>query len=242
LITLFLDNEGIAALADLINCDNGDFTDFAAEHGVAVNYRFYLTGPLGVGKSTTINHMRNLSTYDEWLEQRIAILEKPWDELEDHEREEADNWILKQFELKNKRLRRGHQGICIIDRGPLDPLAFTAYDERQKKAKNLIGAYSPGKSGFEVMPGTLLFLKGDTKELQVRLTMSNREGYTSEKLDEMEKDLLEVYGENNVRVFDTTGLSAEQMVKKISEIIHLEEYREMDMQGRLQSLAGSTEI
>lgn len=237
LITLFLDDKGIAALSDLISVDDDDFKDFAAQHAVEINYRFYLTGPLGVGKSTTIHHVRNLLTYDEWLEQRISILAKPWDLLTEAEKIEADSWILNQFKLKNKRLRHDSGGVFVIDRGPMDPIAFTPDSERKEKAKKLIEAYSPGQSNFEVMPGTLLFLEGNVDELEIRLKMSNREAYTADRLRGMVDDLLEVYGEENVRKFDTTGMSVEQMVKSISEIIHLHDYQPMDMQTRLQKLA-----
>lgn len=238
LITLFLDSDGIAALLDLINCKEDDFLDLAAQVRKETRYRFYLTGPLGVGKSTAIHHLRNLMTYDEWLEPKIELLAKPWDSLSEEENNTIDNWVIKQWGLKNTRLRRDNVGIFVIDRGPIDPLAFTPENKRSDKAEKLINAYSPGESDYGAMPGTLLLLTGDDKELTNRLKVSKREGYTAEKLSTMTKDLLEVYDEDNVKKFDTTGMSVEQMVKGISEIIHLEDYKPMDMHQRLKDISG----
>jgi len=124
LITLFMGNDEISLLADLLTVEREEFCDFAEEHNINLLYRYYMTGPLGVGKSTSINYMRNLIVYDEWLEPRLPILGKPWDQLTVDEKEEADNWIIDQFKLKNTKLRHKTEGIFLIDRGPLDPLVI----------------------------------------------------------------------------------------------------------------------
>ncbi len=115
-------------------CPPDRFCDFASEHDIPVRFRFYITGPLGVGKSTTINHFRNLFVLDEWLEQRPLLLAKDWEKLTAPEKQEADQWILQQFYRKNSILRNEKEGIFVMDRGPLDPLSFTPEAEWRDKA------------------------------------------------------------------------------------------------------------
>jgi len=111
LITLFLDDGEIAALGELISISDQSFCDFAQINGVKIKYSYYLTGPIGVGKSTAISYFRNLITYDEWLEPRPDLLSKPWKELKEIEKKYTDNWIASQFKLKNDNLRYKNFGL-----------------------------------------------------------------------------------------------------------------------------------
>src|SRR4030067_1295494 len=89
LVTLFTHDEEICALGemlDTINCPPIEFRDFAEQHNIQVKFRFYVTGVMGVGKSTAINYFRNLEVLDEWLEQRLPILAKSWENLTTHEK------------------------------------------------------------------------------------------------------------------------------------------------------------
>lgn len=235
LITLFLGDQEIALIADLLNENIDDLCDFAAKHNIDLQYRYYMTGPLGVGKSTSINYMRNLIVYDEWLETRLPILGKPWDQLTAEEKQQADDWIVGQFELKNTKLRRQKEGIFLIDRGPLDPLAFTPENEKVSKAKRLKEAYSPGQSNHETQSGMLIFLVGDSEELEIRMRLTGRDNYDATRLERMREDLIDVYGNNNLNVVNTKGLTVDEVVRKVAEIVHLEEYVPTDLHKRLES-------
>ncbi len=227
LITLFLHDEKIKSLGELINTTiypKDSFCDFAEQHDIRVNFRFYITGPLGVGKSSTINQFRNLVVLDEWLEQRLPLLAKPWDKLTPDEEKTADDWILNQFKKKNDALRNEREGIFILDRGPLDPIAFTPEDELQKKAANLLDAICPGHARWQVEDGKAILLKGDGSELALRMILTKRKDYTSTKLERMEKRLIFAYGSEGVTTFDTRGLLPAEVVGRVAEIIHLEHY------------------
>jgi len=238
LITLFMRSEEIAALGQLIAMKEDDFCEFAQEHGIRIKFLFYLTGPLGTGKSTAIAYFRNLTTYDEWLELRPGILSKPWNELSEEERISADNWILDQFRLKNNNLTRQKIGIFMIDRSPLDPLAFTQADKWANKAEQLLNKMSPGQSEWKVEPGCVILLLGDAKELSLRMKLTQRTGYTSDKLKEMEDALKNVYNSNEASAhhIDTCGLSASEVAQRIAEIVHLEEYTEINLHKRLEEI------
>ncbi|MDX9972091.1 MAG: SIR2 family protein [FCB group bacterium] len=226
LITLFLTNEEINALAEMIDTglDDKEFSDFLDKQKIEKQFRFYVTGPMGVGKSTVINHFRNLRVLDEWVEERHKLLIKPWPELTNEEREDVDRWIMSQFRQKNDTLRKESSGIFMLDRGPLDPLAFAEEPERSPKAEKMLKAICGAEMNERVASGRVILLTGDCDDLALRLILSKREGYTSDKLKKMEKALKQVYGKDGVVCFDTRGLAPADVVRRVAEIVHLEDY------------------
>jgi len=239
LITLALDDVGLASLGELLNVQKFSenvVADFAEENGINLQFRYYFTGPLGVGKSTSVSSLRNLLVFDEWVEPRLEVLGKPWAELSEEEREQADGWILHQFRLKNDNLRHGRMGIFVIDRPPLDPLSFTPEDEWREKAELLLSKICPGKAAWRVQRGQVLLLTGDPQELSARMGLTKRDGYTPDRLRAMEKTLKRLYDLEGVTAVDTRGLSILELVNKVSEIIHMQEYVEADLHSRLQEI------
>jgi hypothetical protein len=236
LITLFLHQEEIAALADLINSKqftDNDLSDMAVQASKPLAYRFYVTGPIGVGKTTTASQLQNLTVLDEWLAPRPEILAKPWDTLTDVEKKEADAWIISQFRLKNDTLRHAQMGIFIVDRPPLDPLVFTPVEERQAKAKALLEAMCPS-GRWQVAGGTVLRLIGNPEELSVRLLATGRDKYTPERLRQMQMDLDTVYGTDGYARLDSRGMSICEVTKRVAHIIHFQDYKEYDLDARLK--------
>ncbi len=240
LITLFLDDSGIKAIGELINtssCEKNKFCDFAAEHNIKVRFRFYITGALGVGKSTLINHFRNLDVLDEWIDHKPAILAKRWDLLTPEEKIQADDWIINQFKKKNDKLRNEREGIFILDRGPLDPMTFTHIKEWKEKANNILKALCPGNAQWHVEGGRVILLQGDSNELSLRMLMTKREDYTAERLANMDERLKQAYGTKNVMLFDTRGLTPSDVANRLGDIIHLEDYSPVcNLHERLETL------
>lgn len=237
LVTLFLDDQGIRALGDLINdetCCCDQFCDFARIHKINIRFRFYITGPMGAGKSTAINQFRNLVVLDEWLEQRPAVLAKLWATLSPEEIAAADKWIAEQFAMKNDVLRNEREGIFILDRGPLDPLAFTPDAEWGAKAARLLEALCPG-AAWEVEDGHVILLEGDADELALRMVMTQRREYTAKQLSDMGSQLAKAYGKGGVTVVDTRGFLPDDVARRMAEIVHLGEYHPTcGLHGRLE--------
>ena len=80
LVTLFLGEAEIAALADLLHENfiaDSDLADALTELDTTAKYHFYLTGPVGVGKSTAATQLRSLMVLEEWVEPRPGLLAKP---------------------------------------------------------------------------------------------------------------------------------------------------------------------
>lgn len=238
LITLFLNEAEIAALAELLYCgglDDNHFVDLSLEVDKCAVYRFYLTGALGVGKSSTVNQLRNLMVLDEWAEPRLPLLAKPWDTLTHSERDKCDSWIAKQFKIKNDKLRHEKIGIALVDRPPMDPLVFTPLSERSTKAFFLLNTICPGGK-WEIAEGTVIFLVGNSKELAARVLVTGKSGYTEDRLSDMENSLRSVYDGEGVRIVDTRGMSIAQVTRRVSEIIHFEEYKPFKFVERLNAI------
>lgn len=237
LITLFLTSEKIKALFELIDNErvaDDDLADIATSNGVGLKYNYYLTGPLGVGKSTTANLLRSLNVLDEWLEARPQVLAKAWDELTPHEQKVSDNWIVEQFQKKNDALRRVKSAISIVDRPPLDPLAFTKPEDRPKKAKSLLDKICP-KRKWGIEPGVVILMKGDPDILSARVRARGRKDYSAERLIKMEAAILELYQGQGVHLIDTKNLSILDVTKKVAEIIHRDTYISFDLTAALKA-------
>jgi hypothetical protein len=240
LVTLFLYEEGIRALGELIDvgaCSRGVFRNFAAEHGIRIKFSYYFTGSLGVGKSTAINNFRNLVAMDEWLDPRPRILAKAWSELSMDERRAADEWIVGQFRRKNDILKDETEGIFVLDRGPADPMAFTPDDDWTAKADVLLSTLCPGHADWRIEGGKVILLRGDANELSLRMVMAHRLDYTTERLRDMEVRLAKAYGTRGVTDVDTSGMTPVDVARRIAEIIHLEPYEPIcDLHKRLHSI------
>lgn len=237
LITLFLNQAEIAALADLLCADfidDSELADTLTELDGTAKFHFYLTGPVGVGKSTTTTKLRNLSVLEEWAEPRPALLSKPWSELTPAEKEETDKWIATQFKIKNNRLRHQKCALTLIDRPPMDPLAFTPEAERPLKARRLLDVICP-KGKWEIEDGVIIFLMGDAKQLAARIATTGRE-YNADQLAKMEADLRSVYSGEGVEFIETRGKSVAEVTKVVSEIIHFREYSPFKIGERLKSI------
>lgn len=241
--TLFLTSPEIKLLLDLINHEavpESELRDLAAQAEISLKYTFYMTGSLGVGKSTTTNQLRNLSVLDEWLEPRLEILGKPWDTLTPDQRVTADNWIADQFAKKNDSLRREENAaISVVDRPPLDPLVFTPKDEHAEKAKFLADKICPNNA-YGVQDGVVILLLGDPKELSARVRATGRQDYTADKLSQMQEDMKDLYqAMPGTITIDTQFMGISELTKRIAEIIHREPYKPADLTKKLRSFVGS---
>ena len=239
LITLFLTDVQINALLELIspNCISSDeLRDLAKLSGACLDYFYYLTGPLGVGKSTTTNQLRNLFVLDEWLEKRPAVLGRRWDNLTKEERSEADDWIIGQFGAKNNALRHLFEAIVIVDRPPLDPLAFTKPKSRPSKAKAILDCLCPDRR-WDVVSGVIILLTGNCTDLATRLIATGRNEYTAPKLEDMQRELLNIYSGTGVEIVDTRGLSVIEVVKRVAQIVHRGRYLPFDLTRALKNVA-----
>jgi predicted ATPase len=236
LVTLFLDQNQLASLGRLLSATQEELTDIADQKTRRADYCFYISGVPGSGKTTTTSYLRNLITYDEWLEERPANLAKPHAQLTDAERLAVDQWVMDQIHVKNNAIefdsRRNPIGIRFVDRSLLDPVVFSKNDQWPDKAAAIKRTIARGKSERKVHPGHVILLIGDPREMAVRVKSQNKDSnqdYTSS----LQRAMQQLYVGPGVTHVDVRGNNIHEVVKKVSRIVHLDEYEECDLQGLL---------
>lgn len=248
LITLFLNYKGLASTARLIysgydeasrRLEDKDVCTLADEVGVDLAFCFYIIGAVGAGKSTCVSQFRNLVTYDEWVEDRLPELAIDWQALEKYEKKakqkikkRIDEWISGQFYEKNRDLVYNKVGISVCDRCPLDPIVFTPEPERHGKATLLLKKICPGKTPHEVKSGHVIMLLDDPEHLEIRAQRSHRD-YNKDGLKRMQEEILKIYGMDGFTAIDCRFLSFYDVIKSISRIIHMQEYKPAEIHKRL---------
>jgi hypothetical protein len=118
LITLFLNRKQIAALGGLLSKPEIMLRRGAEECDINLKYLYYVTGTMGVGKSTCLSNLYSITTYDEWTQERLPALAKDRKDLTDGEVLEVDAWLRDEFYRKNWNLSEARIGLHLIDRPP----------------------------------------------------------------------------------------------------------------------------
>ena len=125
----------------------------------------------------------------------------------------------------------------MLDRAPMDPLSFTKPEDWGKKARTLLNKICPSQSDWKVQDGHIIFLKGEYRELFLRLLLSGREQYTPERLKRNEEYLERAYGQQGVTAIDTRGITIPDVAKRVGEVIHLYNYEPVcDIHSRLENI------
>lgn len=234
LVTLFLDDAEIAALANLLVMELESFLDHFSNAKQRAKHCYYVVGAVASGKTTLISQFRSLVVYDEWLDARIPEIMKPSIDLTEEETKKVDDWILTQVRKKNRKLQNERFGLIVLDRAPLDAFAFTANDKWKEKAAAIRERVCPDFEGMRLAGGHILVLNADPKVLEIRTRARGRQGNV---------DYLRLQQENLIAVYDTVKpgvtvlpcdrLPYEEIVRRVASIIHREAYEEFDMHGRL---------
>ena len=237
LVTLFLTKSDIKSLGQLLSGTDEDIELLSDELGLNTTYRFFLTGSVCVGKSTTLSNFRSLRTHDEWLDQRVPGMEKdPSLVKRDDKIQEIDYWVAEQWRSKNFVLYKAKTpGIDIIDRCALDAFAFTEENKWKDKAVFTREIITPDKSSTPLCKGKIILLIGHPQTMAVRALKLHKE-VTSEKLEYRQNLLRIIYNKNDYGIveIDTKDKGIEQVSKEVSKIIHIDDYTECDLQERLQ--------
>lgn len=234
LVTLFLSTEEIRALAQALVADRNEFSALcdAELEGVRTEYRYYLTGPVGSGKTTTLELIRSIATFDEWVDRRHALLARPHVELTEDERRSVDSWIYQQFRKKNRRVGSAREMVALIDRSPLDPLYFVARQEAgAKRAQELLQWMVPTNGAIDrIASGHLIVFRCDPRVLRLRLA-SRDKTYAEEQLLPHVEVIESTWRDLPVTYIDTTNMTPAQVVSKVLEVILFREYTPVDLHG-----------
>jgi hypothetical protein len=175
-----------------------------------------------------------VTMYDEWIDPKLPLLVKPFTELSPDETKNVDQWISLQFRKKSWLLLSDAEGIQVVDRCQLDPLAFVAEKERSNRASALLSSIVPNKSRRRIRAGHVIILKGDERVMATR-TRDRHKGATPEYVAQQQRIFDEVYPIEGVTRLDVRELTPEEIVRRIARLVHLEPYCECDLHERLSN-------
>lgn len=237
LFLLFLSEEEFELLGNLLKMKADSFKKLIIKNfrkEINGTYLYYITGPVGVGKTTIKNLFHSFSTINEWpgTEVKPEAIKKPPDVLTKNERRMIDDWIAKQVNLKNLQLRDLENGIYIIDRCPLDAFAFTVPTKWQKKAKLLNRSLEN-----ELVEGHIILLLGDPHVMAKRAL---REGKTpTDESLHIQQELLKIVypaTKKSISVINTQGMTPSQIVKIIIKNVFFKKYNTFPLQKWLNNI------
>lgn len=238
LCELYLTAEEIAALCRLIPLSMEEFAEHARAAGVDAKLVYYISGIPGIGKTTVLRHLGGLIALDEWMEEPHTLLARPHSNLTEAERDSLDRWIADQFKLKNKVLSSFGEGIFIVERGPLDPLAFESAERIAEKAvtygRRLDIAYHP------LQEGQVVVLHGDPKTVERRLAKRQSTSQHSSYLESLQAQLRWLYDIDGALAWHSTDWSIEELVRHFGALVYRDGYTAVDLQARMQQVADSS--
>lgn len=240
LITLFLGDAGISQLLPLISSCPEKFNGMVGSDSPLLKYVYYLTGSVGAGKSTILNHFGSLNVHEEWLNRQPEVLAKPFKDLTNTERMELDSWVDKQFHDKNELLRNENFGIHLIDRTPLDPITFSKSDEAMtERAKAMLNAIC-GNEQNTVENGQMIFLDSTTSDIQNRLMVDRKTNWDENDIETLRRRVGTVYGSHITKI-NTFGRRITDVVREIARVILVDEYKPEDLHTKLENLSKEIE-
>lgn len=236
LVTLFLTDAEYASLGRLLTAKEPVLKKEAEELGAELSYFYYLSGPIGAGKTTALGYLGSFNTYEEWMGERPAELAKSWKDLSDTERAFVDSWIADQFEQRNTLLIKREIGVHICDRTPLDPISFNEDTEVPAKARFIKEHLSPGKSARKAQGGKVILLIGSPDELEARVVGRHKQS-SAALIADLQKRLQRIFNKAaQVSVVETFGMSIPEVVKRVSQIVLLDDYAPYSLAERLDEL------
>lgn len=237
LVTIHLDQRGYEAFGRLLSCSDDEFEMAADQVGARARFVYYLSGPVGAGKTSVVQKFKSLAWLGEWIDSRPALLAKPHIDLSTQERVEVDRWISDQFRRKNFKMAGLRRALVICDRTPLDPLAFAVPAELASRASEHFKQLLPGDSKRQLEPGHVIVLTASGEELLARAKERHLNA-SPQYLEEQQTAILDVLGSptGGVTVLSTSGRSLAQVIHHVARIIHLDEYSEVDLHGRILTL------
>lgn len=237
LITLYLNKEEIGALLDLLVMDERDFIHYLEEIGKPISYQYFLVGAVGVGKTTALSYFRGLKTIDEWTNNMPDEMAKDPSKVSDQTKIKAiDNWIIDQWYIKNNKLLDCAEkpNLIIVDRGPLDMLAFTPKGQWQSKSRMILNGISPRMANRKLCSAEVIFLEGDPAIMAARSILIQRDT-DKNNLQKQQKLIHYIYAKagNALKTIDTRNKEKGDVVRAIARIIFLEDYEEAPLHNML---------
>jgi hypothetical protein len=243
LVTLFLTGAEIGALAALVGADDG-FNAFAAGTTAAqggrlpLQFVYYLVGASGVGKTTALRHFYSLRPHEEWTAPLPPLMTRDFHKLTADELCQVDDWVDGQWVRKNAALTAAGPGIDVVDRGPLDALAYVADRDLAGRAARALAAAR--QAGMRVTAGQVIRLYGDDRRVHTQALRAFR-SHSLAGTERQQRQLATVYGvpDDDPSALPIDGLSPADIARRVARIIHTGPYRPAPLHDQLARLARS---
>jgi predicted ATPase len=245
LLTLFLTSEGIAALAALVGVDETAFREFTAGSGAGREGRlhrqfvYYLVGASGVGKTTTLRHLYSLRAHEEWPDPLLDLMTRNYSTLTKEQLGKVDRWVDKQWRRKNAVLAAAGSGIDVVDRGPLDALAYVPLKNQAARAEQALAAIR--KARVPVTPGHVIRLCGDDRRVQARALRAFRKHDLRKPggIVSQQRQIARLYGvaDDDPNTVCIDGLSPGEVARRVARIVHTQPYRPTSLGDLLANFA-----
>lgn len=237
LVTMNLTDTQISALTRLVTVKPYRFGQIARRADIEPLRIYYLSGVPGIGKTTVLRHMGGLRCVDEWMSAPDALLARPFKDLSDEEVAKLDEWVAGQFRAKNLYLSALSEGIVIVERGPLDPLAFVESDGLAAKATTYAEQLEVRQK--PIAPGHGIFLHGEPTIISRRIAARQAKKQEAGYLGRLQNQFEHIYGAlPEVSSWHSTDWSIEELVKNVARAVYADSYAPADLQARLDQLRG----
>lgn len=236
LVTLFLTTDEIRSLGRLVAASEAEFAGLADDAGNPESYVYYLTGAVGAGKTSSLSFFKSLSSYDEWPEEKPALLHQAADSLTEPQRQEIDAWIDRQMRRRNYAIHRDRHQVAVVDRSPLDPIAFAPDSPKRAQELQTLYAQSYAKAP---RAGMLILLLG-TSDVMYSRTLDRHKKASPEYIRRLQATFETLCRRAGpYTVVDTVDVTVHEVVRRISRVIHLEPYEPANLEGLLASIVTS---
>lgn len=251
LVTIFANSSEISEIVRIISMDEGEIEGFLARHSLVSRYAYYIVGAVSSGKSTTLRHLRDLATIEEWPAHMPSDMNRPSLGLKKTQEEKIDERLEEAIWTKNCEIRDIKAGIVAVDRAPLDFVAFptkkgeTLGIVARKRSKAVLGRLEKDNLR-DLCPGQVIVLRSDPSVLvQRQLRRGNRatpeevaDGSTERYLRRQRALLDRVYKKAIAcgSVVETDCCSITVSLKAIVRIIHFQDYAPFDFARRLREI------
>lgn len=240
LVTVFLSEVDIRTLGYLLSARDEDFGAVVEEAGTPSRFVYYLSGAVGAGKTTSLAALKSLKAYDEWPQERPQQSAHAVTDLTKQEVKDIDDWIDKQMRNRNALIASEKWNIVVIDRSPIDPLAFASAKTRPKRAKTLLQIYAKS-SAEKTVNGAVLFLRGNPEVMHSR-TVDRHKSASIEYVSELQQKFSRMWSAcGDLELVDTLDVSSADMIQRVARIIHLSEYKLVDIEAVANKFASASE-
>jgi len=235
LITIFLTSTEIDEFFSILNLDKREFRDAvdAIEPDRRHRYHYYVAGPVAVGKSSLIEHLRCFNTFEEWTRPPPEAMYRSFKTLEPAEEKEVDDFVYSELKEKNIRMCDAGVGFHFMDRAPLDLYAFSNDAEENSQKTELLEDRVTRDKDFQ--QGEIVFLQASGAILEERNLGRGRipdTSGTAEYLEEQCENIKKIYAPTFVLSSENCDPGA--LAQRVARRALMGPYEPVDLSGVMQ--------